>query len=45
LEQNNTSPNDFGHPACKGGTASEGIIRGLSKLSYRTAEALAAHQS
>lgn len=29
--QNNMSPSGFGHPACKGGTASEGIIRDLSK--------------
>ena len=29
--QNNTSPSGFGHPSCKGGTASDLIIRNLSK--------------
>lgn len=29
--QNNASASGFGHPACKGGTAAEGIIRDLSK--------------
>jgi uncharacterized protein GlcG (DUF336 family) len=28
---NNYSPSGFGHPSCKGGTASDGIIRNLSK--------------
>jgi uncharacterized protein GlcG (DUF336 family) len=29
--QNNMSPSGFGHPSCKGGTQSDGIIRDLSK--------------
>lgn len=29
--QNNQSPSGFGHPSCKGGTQSDGIIRDLSK--------------
>lgn len=29
--QNGNSPSGFGHPSCKGGTQSDGIIRNLSK--------------
>jgi uncharacterized protein GlcG (DUF336 family) len=29
--KNNYSPSGFGHPSCKGGTASDGIIQSLSK--------------
>jgi hypothetical protein len=29
--QNGTSQSGFGHPSCKGGTESDGIIRDLSK--------------
>jgi hypothetical protein len=29
--QNTSSPSDFGHPSCKGGTPSDDVIKGLSK--------------
>jgi hypothetical protein len=29
--ENNTSASGFGHPTCKGGTASDNILRNLSK--------------
>jgi hypothetical protein len=36
--QNGYSPSGFGHPSCKGGTQSDGIIRNLSKDSQPVPE-------